>query len=276
MGGRKTLGTLRIGAPGYVSARPLIYGLMEQTRKDVILTYADPGDLAESLNRGQLDAALIPSIEFLRGAGNHFVDGPGVITNGRTGGIVLVTEGPVTDVRRIAVFEKCRTPLAALRFVLDGLYNTLPDFCVYKGPLENWSDYYDGILLDGDNGIDYCRNRRRDGEKCHDIGELWCTLFPVPLVLSLWAYNDDRLTDPLGKLLIDSRDYGMKNLSMLADGVARTSDYDSQFLYKYFATGWRYDLGPKEQEGLKLLEEHALRYQLIQRPRFDGMLQRQP
>jgi chorismate dehydratase len=276
LGGRKTLGTLRIGAPGYVSARPLIYGLMEQARKNVVLTYADPGDLAESLERGQLDAALIPSIEFLRGVGSYYVDGPGVVTTGKTGGIVLVAARPVGEVKRIAVFEKCRTPLAALRFVLDGLYNTLPDFCVYKGPLDNWAEYYDGILLDGDNGIGYCRNRLRDGETCHDIGELWCTLFPAPLVLSLWAYNDHRLTDTLGKLLTDSRDYGMKNLSMLADGVARTGDYDSQFLYKYFATGWRYDLGPQEQEGLRLLQEHALRYQLIQRARLGGMLQRQP
>lgn len=269
------MSTLRIGAPGYVSARPLIYGLMQQTRRDVLLTYGDPGDLADSLDRGTLDAALIPSIEYLRGIGKHFVTGPAVIANGTTGGIILVTERPVTEVKRVAVFEKCRTPLAALRFVLDGLYNTLPDFCVYKGPAARWHEYYDAILLDGDAGINYKRNDLRDGETCHDIGELWCTLFPRPLVLSLWAYNDEGLEDTLATLLRKSRDYGMKHLSMLADGVSKCSDFDSQFLYRYFATGWTYELGDREQEGLRLFEEHALRYQLIQRSRLEGELTRQ-
>jgi chorismate dehydratase len=248
---------------------------MQQTRRDVLLTYGEPGDLAESLENGKLDAALIPSIEYLRGVGNHYVDGPAVVANGATGGIFLVTDRPMADVKRVAVFEKCRTPLAALRFVLDGLYNTLPDFCVYKGPASKWHEYYDAILLDGDNGINYKRSELRDGEQCHDIGSLWCTLFPRPLVLSLWAYNEERMTNTLTTLLTNSRDHGMKHLSMLADGVAKNSEFDSQFLYRYFATGWSYDLGEKEQEGLRLLEQHALRYQLIQRARFDDSLQRQ-
>jgi chorismate dehydratase len=269
------MATLRIGAPGYVSARPLIYGLVEEPRRDVVVTYAEPGDLADALDRGALDAALIPSIEYLRGIGSHFVHGPGVVAAGRTGGIVLVSDRPVADIRRIAVFEKCRTPLAALRFVLDGLYNTLPDFCVYKGPPEEWHQHYDGILLDGDNGIGYCRNNLRDGEKCHDIGEMWTDLFPRPLVLSLWAYNDSALGSSLTDILTGSRDYGIKHLSMLADGVAKSTQHDSQFLYKFFATGWRYDVGPKELEGLRLLEQHAMRYQLIQRERVDESQPRQ-
>jgi chorismate dehydratase len=269
------LKTIRIGAPGYISARPLIYGLMQQPRTDVILTYDEPSDLAEALERGSLDVALIPSIEFLRGTGKHYVNGPAVVVNARTNGLVLVTDRPITEIRRVAVAEKCRTTLAAMRIVLDGLYNVLPDFCVFKGESEEWRNNYDAVLLDGDNGIRYCDKQLRENEECHDIAEMWSKLFPHPLVLSLWAYNDLGLSDRLSELLGKSRDFGVQNLSILADGVARTSQYKSAFLYDYFASGWTYNTGEEEEQGLRLLEDHALRYQLIQNPRLERVLQRQ-
>jgi chorismate dehydratase len=269
------LETIRIGAPGYISARPLIYGLMQEPRTDVIMTYDEPSDLAEALENESVDAALIPSIEFLRGTGKHYINGPALVAKAKTNGIVLVTDRRVSEIRRVAVAEKCRTTLAAMRIVLDGLYNILPDFCVFKGEPEEWRDRYDAVLLDGDNGIRYCDKQLRENEQSYDIAEMWFRLFSQPLVLSLWAYNDLTMTDTLTELLCNSRDFGVRNLSMLADGVARTSHYGSEFLYNYFASGWTFTVGEEEEHGLRLLEEHALRYQLIQEPRFERVLQRQ-
>jgi len=269
------LGKLKIGTPDYLSARPLIYGLTRQSESGIKLVYAEPGELSTALEQNKLDAALIPSIEFLRGVGEYFVEGPGLVIRGKTGGILLATDRPISEIKRIAVAQNSRTPVAVLRILLDKAYHVLPDFCVFKKDPDSWRGDYDAILLTGDQGLQYCSHKLRANELCHDLGEMWCALYPSPLILSVWAYNRERIGDELTKLLTEARDEGLKNLSQLADEVADTTDYDSQFVYDYLSRGWGYHFGRQEQGGLKLLEDYAVAYQLVQHRRLGEVLARQ-
>lgn len=266
---------IRIGAPDYVSSRPLIYGLRTQRPRHVELSYGEPGELATALEQNRLDVALVPSIEYLRGVGEHIVAGPAIVVRGRTGGVLLATNRPIDEIERIAVAENSRTPVAVLRILLDKAYGTLPDFCVFKNDPDLWRENFDAVLLTGDRGLDYCMRKLQDNETCHDVGEMWCSLFPAPLVLSLWLYNDEALGPQLGELLTQSRDAGMRELSLLADELARTTSFDSRFLYDYLSRGWSYAMGAPEEAGLKLLEDHALEYQLIQKRRLSEIHARQ-
>ncbi|MFQ5510808.1 MAG: MqnA/MqnD/SBP family protein [Candidatus Krumholzibacteriia bacterium] len=263
---------LRIGAPGHLAARPLVFGLMRNSRAQVDLVYDEPGRLATALDRRELDAALIPSIEFLRGTGGHYVQGPAQIAGVNTRSLVLVTDRDLPSTSRIAVNENSRTPLAVLRIVLDKLHHTTPDFCVFKGDPDKWCEAYDGVLLTGDRGLDHWLENRNENAATYDLGEMWAALFPHPLVLSLWAYNDEKLGERLQELLVSARDFGIQNLSILSDGVAQSSSYDGEVLYNFFATSWKYDLGRAEEQGLKVLEQHALEYQLIQHSRLGKVL----
>jgi chorismate dehydratase len=266
---------IKIGAPDYLSAQPLIYGLTGHQRTNIELTHAEPGALATALEQEKLDVALVPSIEFLRGVGNHFVGGPALVVRGKTGGILLATDRPIGDIARVAVAENTRTPVAVLRILLDRAYDAMPDFCVFKGNPDNWRDDFDAILLTGDQGLKYCESKLRPNEICHDLGEMWCSLYPSPLILALWVYNDEELGDQLRDLLVESRDLGVRDLSLLSDAAARATGYDSEFIYDYLSRGWSYHLGRKEESGLKLLEDYALEYQLIQQRRFGKVLARQ-
>ena len=58
---------------------------------------------------------------------------------------------------------------------------------------------------------------------------------------------------------------------MLSNGLAKTSSFDSELLNRYFTSGWAYDLQGEGERGLKVLEEQALLYQLIRRPRVDAI-----
>jgi len=268
------VGRIRIGAPDYLSARPLVYGLEKLPRRGIELVYGEPGELAAKLESKQVDVALIPSIEFLRGVGRHFVEGAGLAIHGKTNGILLATDGPIADLRRIAVAENSRTPVAVLRILLDKAHGVLPDFCVFKQDPDSWRDNYDAILLTGDQGLQYCLHKLRAAETCHDVGEMWHSLFPTPLIVALWAYNEEHVGIEVTDSLIRSRDYGLANLSQLADEVAQTSDCDSQFIYDYLSRGWGYHVGRDDEDGLKVLEDHAMEYQLIQQRRLGAILAR--
>jgi DNA-binding transcriptional LysR family regulator len=56
---------LRLGAVSYLNTRPLVYGL-EQGHPDIDLAFDLPSRLADQLACGQLDVALIPSIEYFQ------------------------------------------------------------------------------------------------------------------------------------------------------------------------------------------------------------------
>ena len=267
-----TVKRIRIGASNHLAIRPLLFGLTESTHNGVDLVREEPGALALALERRDLDAALIPSIEFLRGVGEYTVPGPALVARGRTMGLLLVTKKPISEVERIAVGEFSRTPLVALRAVLDKEFEILPDLCVVKRrPLNasNWREDFDAALLTDDEGLQYAHGEANQSETYYDVGEMWCSLFAQPLVISVWAYNDARLGRELESILVASRDYGVNNLSALSEAVARKSSYDAGFLRQYYSTSWGFDLGPAEEEGLRLLEDVAYEYQLLQDRRME-------
>ena len=262
---------IRIGAPDYLSTRPLVFGLTRDASRRIELYYYEPSQLSDALDRGALDAALIPSIEYLRGVGRAYLTGPALVAQRRTGSLIFATSKPLEKVQRVAVDEFSRTPVAVLRIVLDRLHHCMPDFCVEKTNLANWRDNYDGVLLTGDRGVDYISGVESE-MTWYDLGEMWYSLEQTPLVVSVWAYNDEALGHELQRLLTESRDFGMSNLSLLSDGVAHASSHNGNFLHDYFSTSWKYNLGPDEEQGLRQLESLALKYQLIQNRRLDPVL----
>ena len=112
-GGR--VSQLRFGAADFISTRPLLAGL---TKNGSFLQFESPAALVDSLLRGRYDTALVPAIEYLRGAGRSLVQGPALVGRTAPGGIVLISQKPLEEVERVAVGEYCRTPVAVLRIVL--------------------------------------------------------------------------------------------------------------------------------------------------------------
>ena len=260
--------TIRIGAPPFLSVRPLIFGLTRSPDQHTDLIYDSPGNLASALERNALDAALIPAIEYLRGIGQYLLDGPAHIAVATSCSLLLVASKDIEQVQRVAVDEFARTPVAVLRIVLDQLYGVTPDICVAKDAQEKWQERFDAVLLSGDQGLRYINRNPVGSDKAYNLTEMWTSLTSTPLVLSIWAYNDPRLGGELKKILITSRNLGDQNLSLLSDGIAHTSEFEGQFLYDQFKEGWRYELGRMEAEGFKALEEYAFRYQLIPKKRI--------
>jgi predicted solute-binding protein len=258
----------RVGAPYYLCVRPLLFGMTREHQDNIELVYHESGTLAEMLEMGKLDAALIPSTEFLRGCGTYYVNGPGLATQAMRGSIILVAKTELERINRIAVDEFTRTPIAALRIVLDSLHHMLPDILVAKNAEKDWQEYFDAILLCGDKALHYLHEPSHNGEKVYDVVSMWYKLTAKPLVVFLWAFNDEKREGLLGKVFRSSRNLGIKNMSLLSDGLAQTTPFGSAFLYDYLSRNWTYELGEAETEGLKLLEEYSLRYKLLRKGRL--------
>ena len=102
---------VRLGAVGYLNARPLVYGLDREPRFD--LRYDIPSECARLLHARAIDVGLIPSIEYLRGPQPYaFVPGPAVTSRGEVASVAIYTRREPRDIRSIAMDTSSRTSVA--------------------------------------------------------------------------------------------------------------------------------------------------------------------
>jgi predicted solute-binding protein len=263
-GGR--VSQLRFGAADFISTRPLLAGLR---KTGAWLRFESPAALVDSLLRGQYDAALVPAIEYLRGAGRFLVQGPALVGRTTPGGIVLISQKPLEEVERIAVGEFCRTPVAALRIVLAEQHRVFPDLLVEKRIGEDdWRDRYDAALLTADAALREVSSPAVQGLMRYNITEMWRTLTRTPLVQAVWAYNDGARRDEITRTLTASCRAGLDGLPVLCEEVAGAAGLDAMTIHDHLSRSWGYDLGPREMEGLRALNDYACRYDLIRESRM--------
>lgn len=264
MGGR--VSQLRFGAADNISTRPLVAGLRSN---GAALRFESSVGLVDSLLRGRYDAALVPAIEYLRGAGGLLVKGPGLVVRPAPGGIVLISHKPIEEVERIAVGEFCRTPVAVLRIVLGEMHRILPDLLVEKRIEEDdWRDRYDAALLTGDAALREVNAPAVQGIMRYNVTEMWRTLTKLPLVEAVWAYNDAARGHEITRALTASREAGLQNLPLVCDEAAAGSGLDAMTIHDYLSRNWSYNLDEKEMEGLRALNDYSCRYDLIRESRL--------
>jgi chorismate dehydratase len=257
---------LRFGAADYISTRPLLAGLR---RANASLHFETPAALVDSLARGRFDAALVPSIEYLRGAGNFLVNGPALVSRTAPGGVVLVSQKPVTELERIAVGEFCRTPVAALRVVLAECHGIFPDLLVEKRIEEDdWRDRHDAALLTADAAFRETVAPIIHGLTRYNISEMWRSLTQAPLVHAVWVYNEASHARKITQLLVESRRTGLDELPALCNEIADQSGIDAIVVHDHLSRTWSYDLGVREMEGLRALNDLSCRYDLIRENRL--------
>jgi len=257
---------LRIGISQTVHSLPLVRGL-EAGGEGYRAVTGRPGDLADQLRHGKLDAALIPSVEFFRGVGDAVVPGLCLASRGADSAFRFLSEGYPENWSAISVDKGSRSGVAALRLLLGRSFRVSPDFrsCDLNpdNPLEGPEGKADGALLIGDAAL--------SGEEGRDLGRWWRESFHRPLVHSLWAWRGDEEAGAfLAELLGDARRRGeAEREAIAAEEAARLGLPAERVADALAASGT--ELDGEALEGLRLfhrlcVEEHlAGRYAGVER-----------
>jgi chorismate dehydratase len=176
---------VRLGAVGYLNARPLVYGLDTSSQFD--LRFDVPSKCAELLHEGAIDLGLIPSIEY-----NHpitrteyaIVPDLAIASNGAVASVAIYTGQPIQDVRSIALDTSSRTSVALVRVLCKRVFKIAPRL-EHRGPdLREMLEACDAALIIGDNAL------MRDGDdrvEKFDLGEIWMQTTGLPFVYAFWA-----------------------------------------------------------------------------------------
>src|SRR6187401_1553488 len=102
---------LRIGAVTYLNSKPLTEHLPELF-PDAVIRNDYPSRLADDLSRGQLDVALIPSVEYFRGEDYEIVSDACVAARGPVFSVKLYSRVPWESVQTLGLDEGSRTSAA--------------------------------------------------------------------------------------------------------------------------------------------------------------------
>jgi chorismate dehydratase len=240
---------IRVGAVSYLNAKPLYHRLAE-IAPGVRLEMDVPSRLADRLATGELDVALIPSVEYLRGAsaGYEIVPGLAIAARGPVRSVKLFSRVPVERIRRLALDEGSRTSQALVRIWLDSAHGVRPSvesLPLGVPPLESTAD---AVLLIGDRAMKVPDSAFHQSV---DLGEAWVSLTGLPFVFALWVARPGVELGDLPDRLQRCRAEGLAHAGELAASHGPRLGLEVATCYDYLTKVLSYDLGEPELAGLR-------------------------
>jgi chorismate dehydratase len=247
---------IRLGAVGYLNARPLVYGLDRSPRFSV--RYDVPSRCAALLHEGAIDVGLIPSIEYLRGGPYAIVPDLAIASRGPVASVNLYARKPMAEVKSIAMDASSRTSVALVKVLCARRFGIQPAIETLGPDLAGMLDRCDAALIIGDNALflDHRHGLAAHVEKT-DLGQAWFELTGLPFVYAFWAGRPGALAAADVAALQQARDEGVKRPEELAREYLAGSPERQALGARYLRDNIKYELGDEALAGLETFYRYA-------------------
>jgi chorismate dehydratase len=245
---------IRIGAVGYLNARPLTWAL-DRSPERWQVRYDVPSVCAALLHRGETDLGLIPSIEYLQSPDYRFVPGVGIGSRGPVASVALYTRVPVAQIRTIALDTSSRTSVSLIKVLCHHHFRIAPTFVAHGPDLAGMTREHDAGLLIGDPAFD--ADHAALGLTKIDLGEQWTALTGLPFIYAAWTGRTGSATADDVRLLQEAQAEGVACRLAIAEEYGRGDVDRAARAAVYLRDNVKYGLGPDEAAGLQLFLDYA-------------------
>ena len=252
--GRSGPATVRIGAVGYLNARPLTWAL-DRAPDRWHVRYDLPAVCARLLYDDEVDLGLVPSIEYLRSDQYRFVPGVGIGSRGPVASVALFTRRPVADIRHIALDTSSRTSVTLIRVLCHHRYCIAPEFVPHGPDLTAMVRDYDAALLIGDPALETVPSAL--GVTKIDLGAEWTAMTGLPFVYAAWTGRAAAIGAEEVRLLQEAQAEGVASYPAIAAEYGNNDAAATQRALVYLRDNMRYGLGADEEKGLQLFLDYA-------------------
>ncbi|HTN75223.1 MAG TPA: menaquinone biosynthesis protein [Pirellulaceae bacterium] len=249
---------IQIGAVSYLNTKPLVYGLAERLPQ-ADLTFDLPSRLADRLASGELDVALIPSIEFFQNPTYSIISDACIGCRGPVLSVKVLFRTPPADVRTLALDEGSRTSAALAKILLRERYGLDPIKQPFPLGMSLEETTADAVLMIGDRAI---HPPQGDFVEIWDLGDEWCRWSELSFVFAMWVARAGVALPGLEVALSEARDAGVAHLPEIAAAEAAHVDLTPAQVLSYFRDNLHFHLGQREQRGLELYYRHAAQLNL--------------
>ena len=253
------MSTPRVATVEYLNARPLVWGFTHGSRAgEVSLVHATPTRCAQSLQAGEVDVALIPSIEYLRIPGLTVLPGMAIASRRQARSVLLVSRVVAAEIRSVALDASSRTSAALLKILLQRRSRHRVSYHEMEPNLHRMLEARDAALLIGDAAL----VAQTSGLKVYDLAAEWHAMTGLPFVFAFWAVRPGTDLPQLTQLFLDSKMQGLAQRERIAQEAASELGLAASDLGDYLQTNIHYDLGEEEIKALwlfyRLARESAL------------------
>ncbi|MBW8876124.1 MAG: menaquinone biosynthesis protein [Acidobacteria bacterium] len=255
---------LRVGIVNFLNSKPLAWGFLKGHHADLFApSYHPPALVARLLGQGNLDIGLIPSIEVQRIPNLRVLPDMCVGAKQEVRSVVLVSRGPIEEVRRVALDQNSRTSSTLVRILLRERWGLDPEYLHERPDPERMLSEADAALIIGDPAL------RLDRDRYHvvDLAAEWNALTGLPFVFAVWAVRPEVEIPDLPFYFKSSLRYGLSSLDTLVRESAAELGLDTSEVRAYLTENLHFFLRAEEIEGLEEFYRRAYSHGMILEPR---------
>jgi chorismate dehydratase len=256
----------RIAASSYLNTAPLIWSFLHGSHRDAVelLTDTAPARCAEMLARAEVDAALVPVIEYQRIPDLLLVPGVCVGSRSAVRSVVLVSRSNnLKKVKRVALDNSSRTSVALVKIIFREFLGFEPEWESSAPDLQSMLRKADAALIIGDPAMKIPRDQFR----VFDLATLWHEFTGFGFVFAMWMARKDRL-ERISKVDFAAvRDEGLAHLDDIAAENAEQLRISQHEVKTYLTDNIAFRLDDEMTRGLDRYFELAAELKLIESPR---------
>ena len=251
--------TYKIGAVSYLNSVPLIHELGKLAPEyEIVLDL--PSRLADRLAAGEMDVALIPSVEVALADDLTIVSDACIGCFGPVWSVKLLSQVPVESIRSVALDEGSRTSVALVKLWLQQRHGIVADYCRLAMDDDYRDVETDAVLVIGDRAM---QSSQAGFSHQYDLGQCWQEWTGMPFVFAVWAARPCADLDRLAAVLSEARDQGVAMAASIAKNQAAKYDLSVGQCLRYFTEFLNFRLGEAEKASLQVFCRRASELSLI-------------
>ncbi len=255
---------VRLGAVGYLNARPLTWAL-DRAPERWKIRYDVPAVCSALLRSHEVDLGLVPSFDYLEEEDYRFVPGVGIGSYGPVASVALFTGVPLEDIRRIALDASSRTSVALVKVLCHHRFRITPEFVPHGPDIKEMTRRADAALLIGDPALE--ADHEALGLVKIDLGAEWTEMTSLPFVYAAWTGRSGAVSPSDVRLLQDAQEEGRRSLGAIASEFAGGDGVRAERAATYLRDNVRYGIGADDARGLQMFLDYAADLGLAPRKR---------
>jgi chorismate dehydratase len=225
------------------------------------VTDAAPARCADLLASGEVEAALVPIIEYQRILGVRVVPNVCVGSHSAVRSVVLVSKyDDLRDVRRVALDVSSRTSQTLVKVIFREFLDQEPNWETCSPDLQVMMESNDAALLIGDPGMKI----PPQGLRVFDLASLWHGFTDTGFVFAMWmaragAEEAIRSVDFAG-----ARDEGLEQIERIISQCENEVPLSREEIREYLTANITFQIDESLEKGMRLYFELAAKHGLIQ------------
>ncbi len=239
---------------------------MRGAQREAVELFTDtaPARCAEMLARAEVDAALVPVIEYQKLSGVSMVADVCVGSKNAVRSVVLVTRrNNLKKVERVALDESSRTSVALVKIIFREFLGFEPEWQISAPDLHSMMQQADAALIIGDPAMRISREQFR----VFDLATLWHEFTGLGFVFAMWMVRNDSAekVEPID--FVAARDEGLNHLDDIVAAQTVPLRLSPEEIAEYLRRNIVFQIDDEMRSGLNLYFDLAHKHKLIPQPK---------